>query len=62
MKKLNKIFKWLVCILPGVLFFSYQPLMRLGANESMNFEISLPLIWLVVFDVVAVWLMGRRKL
>ena len=53
MKKLNKIFKDLVKLLPLVLFFSYYPVISFGANETMNFELSLPLIWLVIFDGVA---------
>ncbi|MBR2994535.1 O-antigen ligase family protein [Candidatus Saccharibacteria bacterium] len=60
MKKLNKggasiwgrIFRALVLALPLSLYFSYFPVISLGANGSMNFELSIPLIWLVVFDVV----------
>ncbi len=43
----------LVYLLPLTLFFSYHPVIRLGSNSSMNFELSLPLIWLVIFDLVA---------
>lgn len=43
----------LLYLLPAVLFFSYHPVISLGANSSMNFELSLPLIWLVLFDAVA---------
>ena len=60
--RLEKIFRGMVYVLPVVLFFSYQPLMHFGASESMNFEISLPLIWLVLFDVLVVWLMGKKKM
>ena len=60
--KLEQVWRGMVYILPAVLFFSYWPLMKLGGNESMNFELSLPLIWLVIFDVVTVWLMGRKKM
>lgn len=41
----------LVYLLPAVLFCSYHPVIRLGSDASMNFELSLPLIWLVVFDL-----------
>ena len=58
--KLESMFRGMIYILPGVLFFSYWPLISLGANESMNFKISLPLMWLVVFDVL-VLVMGWRK-
>ena len=62
MKKLSKFFKLLVIIAPFLLFFSYFPIISLGATGSMNFELSLPLLWLVLFDVVAVILMLRKKL
>ena len=50
--KLSSLFRLFVYILPGVLFFSYYPLMHFGANESMNFELSLPIIWLILFDLI----------
>ena len=40
----------LIYLLPAVLFCSYYPLISLGSDRSMNFELSLPLIWLVLFD------------
>lgn len=42
-----------LCLLPAVLFFSYYPIISFGSNSSMNFELSLPLIWLVLFDIIA---------
>lgn len=39
-----------VYLLPAVLYFSYFPVFALGFNDTMNFELSLPLIWLVFFD------------
>ncbi len=62
MVKLAKIYRFLVYILPAVLFFSYWPVISLGASESMNFELSLPLIWLVIFDVLALWILVKKKL
>lgn len=62
MEKLNKFFKFLIYILPAVLFFSYYPVIGLGANGSMNFELSLPLLWLILFDVVGLVLMARKKI
>ena len=59
---LEKIYRGLVYVLPAVLFFSYYPLIHFGASESMNFEISLPIIWLVLFDAVALLLMIKQKL
>ncbi len=65
MKKRNnwmeKAYRFLVCILPAVLFFSYYPLMHFGSDVAMNYEISLPIIWLLVFDVLAFVMMIRKK-
>ena len=62
MKKIDKIYRFLVYMLPAILFFSYYPISKLGASESMNFELSLPLIWLVIFDVVAFGIMIKKIL
>ncbi len=35
--------------------------MHFGASESMNFEISLPLIWLVLFDILVLSMMIKQK-
>lgn len=53
MKYLRKILLALLYLLPAVLFFSYYPIISLGTNSSMNFELSLPLIWLVLFDLLS---------
>ena len=54
MKKwLNKARLALLSSLPIVVFFTYFPLIKLGASSSMNFEISLPMIWLAIFDLVS---------
>ena len=60
--KLEKVFFSFVYVLPFVLFFSYYPLIHFGADSSMNFEISLPIIWLVLFDILAVLIMAKRKI
>lgn len=60
MKKLAKIYEYFIYVLPAVLFFSYFPIIAIGANESMNFELSLPLIWLVLFDILAVVLLFAK--
>ena len=64
MKKLGSISKalWrgLLVMFPAVMYFSYFPVISLGGNETMNFELSLPLIWLMVFDVVGVLALVRR--
>ncbi len=38
---------------PVVLYFSYYPILPLGSNASMNFELSLPLIWLLIFALLS---------
>ena len=49
---MKKLYRYLIYILPLILCFSYYPLIKLGENETMYFELSLPLIWLMVFDAV----------
>ncbi len=50
LKTLNqKITTILLILLPPIFFFSYYPIISLGSNDSMNFELSLPEIWLVIF-------------
>lgn len=51
--KLAKLLLACFYLLPVVIFCSYYPIISLGANASMNFELSLPLIWLVLFDGVS---------
>ena len=58
---MKKLFRILVCVLPAVLYFSYYPLIHFGESESMNFEISLPLIWLVLFDLTVMMLIARKR-
>ncbi len=53
--------RFLVYALPFALIFSYYPVITLGQSETMNLELSVSLIWLVVFDVLALYLMMRRK-
>lgn len=61
MVKITKFYRFLIYILPAVLFFSYYPVISLGGNNSMNFELSLPLIWLVIFDAVAFYILLKKK-
>lgn len=58
---MKKLIKYFIYALPLVLFFSYYPLIHFGASESMNFEISLPIIWLVLFDLGMGFLMVKQK-
>ena len=57
---MKKLYKSLLYILPLALCFSYFPVISLGGNETMNFELSLPLLWLVVFDILAVVMICRK--
>ena len=52
LKILTKVQTALLYLLPIVIFFSYHPAIMLGTNDSMNFELSLPLIWLLIFALV----------
>lgn len=53
MKYLKRFLLGLVYLLPATLYCSYYPIIRLGETSSMNLELSLPLIWLVLFDTLA---------
>ncbi len=57
MQKFVKLYKGFIYVLPAVLFFSYYPVISLGSNESMNLELSLPLIWLALFDILSIILL-----
>ena len=50
LSRLRRFIFALIYLLPAILFCSYYPLISLGGDHSMNFELSLPLIWLVLFD------------
>lgn len=52
-KFLRRLFFGSLYLLPVMLFFSYHPVLKFGENSSMNFELSLALIWLVWFDLVS---------
>ena len=48
----EKLLQALVLIMPACLFLSYFPVISLGDSASMNYELSVALMWLAVFDVV----------
>ena len=54
-------FKLLLILFPIIFFFSYYPVIRLGSDGAMYYELSLPLIWLVVFDAVGLIALIREK-
>ena len=57
---MKKFYKYLLYIMPLVLYFSYFPVIKLGENETMYFELSLPLIWLVVFDAFSLIMVCKK--
>jgi len=62
---MKKAYRYLLYVLPLALVFSYFPVISLGGNETMNFELSVPIIWLGLFDLlglVMVVLKYRSKL
>ena len=61
-KFLQSSFKALVIAAPAVFFLSYYPIISIGATESMNLELSLPLIWLVLFGILSVILIFIEKI
>ncbi len=56
MKKLNieTIKKYFIYALPVALYFSYYPLIKIGENSAMNFELSLTVIWLFLFSIISI--------
>lgn len=56
MKKFAKI---LLYAMPAVLFFSYYPVIKIGASDSMNFELSLPIIWIALFAFASLTLIPQ---
>lgn len=59
---LSKAYRVFLYAMPAVLFFSFWPWINLGTNDTMNFDVSMPLIWLALFDVLAFVLIIKRKL
>ena len=59
---LEKIYRVLLYAMPVVLYFSFWPWINFGTNNTMNFDVSLPLIWLVLFDALAFVLIIKKKL
>lgn len=60
--KLVSIYRILLYAMPAVLYFSFWPWISFGSNSTMNFDLSLPLVWLVVFDIVACILIIKNRL
>ena len=58
-KTIDKCERALLQALPVVVFFSYYPVLKLGDDGRMNFELSIPLIWLALFGSVSLFHSGR---
>lgn len=58
---LYHIYNILLLALPPVLYFSYFPLIHFGQTDSMNLELSLPLIWLVIFDLIGFIILCKSR-
>lgn len=58
-KTIGKCERALLQALPVVVFFSYYPVLKLGDDGRMNFELSIPLIWLALFGLVSLFHSGR---
>lgn len=58
MKKLSKLIdkleNWLIFAIPIVVFLSYYPVIRLGITDSMNLELSLPLLCLAALGLISI--------
>ena len=60
--RISQIFCSFLILLPIALFFSYYPILHLGDNATMNFELSIPLLWLVAFDLFGLFVIVRKHL
>lgn len=59
--KLTKLLGGMILGLPAALFLSYHPVISLGNGDSMNFELSVAVIYLVLFDIAAFFLLVQEK-
>ena len=50
---LSKIQQLMLLCLPFCLFFSYHPVIPILSTATTNFELSLPLLWLLIFAVLS---------
>ena len=50
---LSKIQQIMLLCLPFCLFFSYHPVIPIFSTATTNFELSLPLLWLLIFTILS---------
>lgn len=53
-KRLVGMYKFLLIGMAPALYFSYFPVIRLASDATMNYELSVAVIWLVMLDVVGI--------
>ena len=58
---LDRIYNILLLALAPLLYFSYFPTIALGQTDSMNLEFSVPLLWLVLFDLAGIVLLFKYR-
>lgn len=56
-----RIFERVLLLAPILLWFAYWPVIRLGGNSTMNFELSLALIYCVVLALAGLSLIWRSR-
>lgn len=56
-----KIFERVLLLAPILLWFAYWPVIRIGGNATMNFELSLALIYCVVLALTGLPLIWRSR-
>ena len=54
-------FEWLWLGLPVAVWFSYQPVLRLGQNETMYFELSIAVVYLAIVAAMSVPLLWQQR-
>ena len=50
---LSKIQQIMLLCLPFCLFFSYHPVIPIFSTSTTNFELSIPLLWLLIFTIIS---------
>ena len=60
MKKWEKLYRILFVGLPAALYLSYYPVIPLGSDATMNFELSVALLWLVATALCGVGALASR--
>ena len=43
--RLENIYRVLLYAMSAILYFSFWPWINFGSNDTMNFDLSLPLVW-----------------